>query len=49
MAAEPLVVRLNEGRAEVRNGHHTFQVTGRNAAESGYGCPTELVAAALGS
>jgi hypothetical protein len=49
MSSDPLIVRLDQGRAEVCNGRRTFCVSGRNTTDFGYGCPTDLIGAALGS
>lgn len=49
MTSEPLTVRLVEGRAEVRNGRQVLCVSGRQDPENGFGCPVELIGAALGS
>jgi hypothetical protein len=48
MASE-LIVRLDQGCAQVCNGPAGFTVTGPSSSTSGVGCPTEMIGAALGS
>jgi hypothetical protein len=44
-----LIVRLNQGCAQVCNGPAAFTVSGRNSSTAGVVCPTEMIGAALGS